>query len=124
MIRLREHSTIIVWTVLTLYTIAVVAFTDYAFMREHYVNFGLLGIALLLHFFRRPIGLAATLILLAIGIFAQSAVLPSGFYFKMGFVTLSMINLVLAIFFVIINRNDLFDWFNSAFADKEDDTTT
>ena len=119
--RIKRLSTIFIWYGLTFYTLLTIALTDYAMMDSHYINVGLLWIATVSFFLGQSVGQLTTFLMLVIGFFGRGTLVVYVSSFEMFGLTVYWQYLPLLIFFVVINRRELPDWFTTAFKDRPAD---
>ena len=116
---LRHNLVLIVWTVLTAYTLSVVSSSSYALLRSHYVNFGLLAIALVALFFEPVVRYSAIMLLLLIGFFTDGAFTPHHYFLRCGHsFIVSPTFLLLLLSFVLLNRRNIPEWYREIFNEK------
>lgn len=115
---LKRQSTLVVWSLLTIYTLINGIFNVDRLVKEHYINFALCSIALLAQKIKKPDCYLMTLLLLFVGFFGRASFTPWVAYTQIGALTFSTLYLPLIIYFFAINRSEVLYWIASLFADE------
>lgn len=108
--KLRQHTALLTWIVLTGYTFFVILFTPVMMQRAHLLNLLMLGIAIAFQFTRGNFGKLVPLFALLGGFFSCAACTPSVYFLKIWSLELGLPYLLLIGLFIFTNRRELPGW--------------
>lgn len=108
--KLRQHATLIIWTVISGYTVFIFATTYTSMQRAHLLNFLMLGIAVFFQFTRTNMGRIVPLFTMLGCLLTEAAFTPSVYFFAIGSFRIGWPYLILILLFLLPNRKELPVW--------------
>lgn len=115
---IKSLSTILIWYVFTIYLQLRIITSNYRFSEEHQINLLLLWLATVSYFLGNIKGNLFTLLMLIIGFFANASFTIIIHTLSFG-LRVSLTYLPMIVYFIIINRNELFSWIVEEFNSKD-----